>query len=441
MYVAVSLSSLVAALADIGYSDNPDTIQGVGLPNFMQSHPPPQGNTTSQGQPLLRNNDQTRVYSFLDHFGTTGEEVSEGVMQTSYAWDGVAPTYLAASTELGQHGPNIDHDQRQLNDMPFNDPYMSGDIFAPNSHTFDPALPTTTTAEYQHHSYPNPVHYQYPTSNSYIGQTHWQTYNGHQIQSAHPNGRPVVRFGSDSHFHASGYAPPADQQNPEELALGPMDFLERDSATNTAPNTQPNTQPSSPNWTRKRKIEELHEEGVQTLSQLFPPHTNGFHNTINDQHADAAFEEDDDDEASQLAAAQPSSSKRRKQSTSNNTNHSIKTPPSTAKRPPRARQKSTSSQFSRPQLKTSNSTTSNGDTTPAKTGRQPLSTEQKKANHTSSEQRRRDATGRAYSELYDLVPELADLGKMSTTKKLEKVVEKMRNVQSGNAELIELLER
>lgn len=59
----------------------------------------------------------------------------------------------------------------------------------------------------------------------------------------------------------------------------------------------------------------------------------------------------------------------------------------------------------------------------------PLSAEQKKANHTNSEQRRRDATARAYAELYDLVPEIQEMGKQSTMKKLEIVVQKVRDIK------------
>jgi hypothetical protein len=56
----------------------------------------------------------------------------------------------------------------------------------------------------------------------------------------------------------------------------------------------------------------------------------------------------------------------------------------------------------------------------------PLTQQQKKANHTNSEQRRRDATARAYAELYDLVPEVGAMGKQSTMKKLEVVVAKVQ---------------
>jgi len=67
--------------------------------------------------------------------------------------------------------------------------------------------------------------------------------------------------------------------------------------------------------------------------------------------------------------------------------------------------------------------------------RVPLTLEQKKANHTNSEQRRRDATARAYAELYDLVPELEEMGKQSTMKKLEVVVAKVRRVKQRVEEL------
>lgn len=71
--------------------------------------------------------------------------------------------------------------------------------------------------------------------------------------------------------------------------------------------------------------------------------------------------------------------------------------------------------------------------------RTPLSAAQKKANHTNSEQRRRDATARAYAELYDLVPELESLGKQSTMKKLEVVVDALKRLKEGNETLQEML--
>lgn len=60
----------------------------------------------------------------------------------------------------------------------------------------------------------------------------------------------------------------------------------------------------------------------------------------------------------------------------------------------------------------------------------PLTAEQKKANHTNSEQRRRDATARSYADLYDLVPEIQQMGKQSTMKKLEVVVDKVTTIKS-----------
>jgi hypothetical protein len=41
--------------------------------------------------------------------------------------------------------------------------------------------------------------------------------------------------------------------------------------------------------------------------------------------------------------------------------------------------------------------------------------------------------------MYDLVPELEAMGKLSTTKKLECVVKKVRELKAGNEELERLL--
>ena len=85
-----------------------------------------------------------------------------------------------------------------------------------------------------------------------------------------------------------------------------------------------------------------------------------------------------------------------------------------------------------------NKQSSRSSTTPG-SHRQPLTQAEKKANHTNSEQRRRDATSRAYAEMYDLVPELESMGKLSTTKKLECVVKKVRELKVGNVALERML--
>jgi Helix-loop-helix DNA-binding domain len=63
-----------------------------------------------------------------------------------------------------------------------------------------------------------------------------------------------------------------------------------------------------------------------------------------------------------------------------------------------------------------------------------LTSDQKRANHTNSEQRRRDQAQKAFAQLFDLVPELEREGKLSQMKKLERVVRKIRELEEGNRE-------
>ncbi len=76
--------------------------------------------------------------------------------------------------------------------------------------------------------------------------------------------------------------------------------------------------------------------------------------------------------------------------------------------------------------------------------RVPLTSDQKRANHTNSEQRRRDQAQKAFAKLFDLVPELEQEGKLSQMKKLERVVRKIRELEEGNRECrrrIEVVEK
>jgi hypothetical protein len=105
-------------------------------------------------------------------------------------------------------------------------------------------------------------------------------------------------------------------------------------------------------------------------------------------------------------------------------------PPKSNKPPPPHKSKKASKKAAKPPKP---------ERTASVSARTPLTAAQKKANHTNSEQRRRDATARAYAELYDLVPELESLGKQSTMKKLEVVVDALKRLKEGNETLREML--
>ena len=251
-----------------------------------------------------------------------------------------------------------------------------------------------------------------------------------------------MRFGSDSHFQPSGFTGPQMEVAEPEL---PLDWLE------SGPNTQPNTQPSSPNWSKKRKLENNHvnnrngfvsngrnphrrqnSTNMKTESRdqrsFLPPVTPKLAKPSMDslnQYEDPDFDEDaeaedDDDPTATNTAALPSRES------------SPPAPwPSSRARPPKS-DKPFSPKSSRKRKKSESSATpSSMKKSATKVARQPssrvpLSQAQKKANHTNSEQRRRDATARGYAELYDLVPEVSSMGKQSTMKKLEVVVDKVQ---------------
>jgi hypothetical protein len=278
-----------------------------------------------------------------------------------------------------------------------------------------------------------------------------------------PGRGPPMRFGSDAHFQPTGFTGHS-LHLPTDPELQTLEWLE--SAPNTQPNTRPNTTPSSPNWSKKRKLDDYHSDrrnGFYHPNKTSTNHhrsqssrhikmssksTSDFNNatehddkpdptTLNNSYSDAEAESDDDPTltntntatapspaAASSPAPWPKSKARQPKSYA---------PPTSAK----VRKRHATSNSTNP-----TSTTKNTSNDPAKRRRKPpartpLTSEQKRTNHTNSEQRRRDATARAYAELYDLVPELKEPGmqKASTMKKLEVVVEKVRQTV-GNVEML-----
>ena len=271
------------------------------------------------------------------------------------------------------------------------------------------------------------------------------------------NGRPAVRWGSDGHFQQSGYDAPLHQQEPD--MINNLDWIEpQSSANNTAPNSRPITQPSSPNMSRKRKF----------ADELFPPRSTantydhgavtgsvnsaGISKTgtskavVTKRKKSTVKEEEAASQTSTSPAPWPSNkarpvskppvpkktSNRGKRKVEEGTPDNVQGSASASKTAPKLSSKSKATK--KTPTKSAARSLARSSTTPA-TGRTPLTSDQKKANHTNSEQRRRDQTGQAYARMYDLVPQLAETGKMSTTRKLEVVVNKLRDLQDGNAQL------
>ena len=274
-------------------------------------------------------------------------------------------------------------------------------------------------------------------------------------------------FGTDARFLPTGYAAaphnPMDPDLPQGLQMtNPLsEWLEPTSASTTQPNTQPNTQPSSPNWSKKRNFDDfardqqprndfmaaaqqagfahpsppqsnprrkrsvVKNEAKSSASHPHTPLSNSKPQTpleseypdnseSPEQDEDAEAEDEDEDGSEQPRSPSPAPWPGSRPRPPKNT----KAPPP---KPPRKKKVNVSA--SKPKKPPTSQKSSSS--------RVPLSIEQKKANHTNSEQRRRDATARSYAELYDLVPELEDIGKQSTMKKLEVVVAKVRQTKEA----------
>lgn len=432
-------------------------VHGLGLPPFMAPGPPP-------GESLLDGHDTQNLNAFFTDFDSNNLDPNTRVTEGSQFQDGknlrfeLPPEYVGSETSLGpRYGPSIDPQDLQPNY--YGDGLMPGHApLMPHGTAFDGIMQPAGPG-YINPSYSNPI--QNPFQALAEQQYRQQWLPGYQLNMTAPilNGRPQVRFGSDEQFHASGYAAPANHHEPDITAN--LDWMEaQSSATNTQPNTQPNTVPSSPVASRKRK---------QGDREPFPPtHAlNSYdvllaqpHNMMVDQLASsgttanvrkprkpAAKEEEESTHDINLEPGPWPGSKPRPVSKPSparrpSNRSKRKAPPSPELAPSSSRAKTTkasgkATSKTKIPLKSTRQT-SRSSTTPG-THRQPLTQAEKKANHTNSEQRRRDATSRAYAEMYDLVPELEGMGKLSTTKKLECVVKKVRELKAGNEELERLL--
>ena len=440
----------------------------------MTPGPPP-------GQPLLNANENQDLDNFFQGFDQNAA-ANKPLTHTSFNVPiehdqlfNMPPMFVGSDTALG-HRSVIDPHQLTGNGYPYGHGLMGHDMSA-MSHG-NPLAGGMHAPNYGNAAFPNPLIAQLQSAASMQpAYTHgWQqSFPTQQMMNLQTQGRLGMGFGTDARFQPTGYAAPQnpmDPDLPQGLHMGnPIgDWLEPTSASTTQPNTQPNTQPSSPNWSKKRNFEDFTRDHqprnglIASTQQRRPtqpsspqsnprrkrsvvktetktpnsqprtplsnskPHTPLDAESLADQEL-AEQEEDaeaEDDEEEDTAAQPRSPSPAPWPGSKPRPPKNTKVPPPKAPRKKKASAKASTP--SRPKSKASASHKS----TPTRT---PLSLEQKKANHTSSEQRRRDATARSYAELYDLCPELEDLGKQSTMKKLEVIVDKVRRVKERVEEM------
>jgi hypothetical protein len=433
-------------------------VHGLGLPPFMAPGPPP-------GESLLDGHDTQNLNAFFTDFDSNNLDPNTRVAEGAQFQDGknmsyeLPPDYVGSETSLGpRYGPSIDPQDLQPNY--YSDSLISGHVpLISHGASFDGIMQPAGPG-YINPPYSNPIQNPFQALVEPPYRQQWLPGYQHNMTTPISNGRPQVRFGSDDQFHASGYAAPPNHQEPDMMAN--LSWIEaQSSATNTQPNTRPNTVPSSPIMSRKRK---------QGDPEPFPPTQalnsyNGLlaqpHSMMADQLVSPAattnarkprkpdVKEEDEGDSTHDTNMEPALWPGSKP-------HPVSKPPPARRPSNRSKRKAPPSPEPAPSSSRAKTTKASGKATSktkiplkgtkqmprsstAATHRQPLTQAEKKANHTNSEQRRRDATSRAYAEMYDLVPELEIMGKLSTTKKLECVVKKVRELKAGNEELERLL--
>ncbi len=451
-------------------SDQPENLHGIGLPEFITPGPPP-------GQPLLNaheNQDLDNFFQGFDQNSAANKSLAHAHYNIPPEHDqffNMPPMFVGSDTALAQRAA-IEPHQLTGGGFPYGNMLLGHDMNTaahPNALVHgmhgpafaDPAFQNPLVAQLQNAASMQPAFTQ-----------GWQhSYPAQNMMHLQNQSRLGMGFGTDSRFQPTGYAAPhnpMDPDLPQGLHMGnPIgDWLEPTSASTTQPNTQPNTQPSSPNWTKKRNFDDFARDqqprnGFAVPAQNAgsarpsPPHSNSrrkrsvvkteirtpiskpptplsnskTHTPLEDEHPgvsetpeqeeDAEAEDEDEETMPRPRSASPApwpGSRPR--------------PPRNTKAPPPKPSRKKKAVVSTP-AKSKKSQASQK----IASSRAPLSHDQKKANHTNSEQRRRDATARSYAELYDLVPELDESGKQSTMKKLEVVVDKVRRTKGRVEEL------
>ncbi|EHY59553.1 hypothetical protein ABEF92_007863 [Exophiala dermatitidis] len=459
-----------------------ENIHGLGLPEFMNPGPPP-------GQPLLNAHENQDLDNFFHDFDQNAAVAKHptpsdfNMLAGSQQYFAMPPMFVGSETGMGQRFV-VDPRQFPGAGLPYSAGMMAPDMnMVKHADTMASGMPATAYSD----GYAHPLITQLQTAASMepaFGPG-WQQQQPFPAQ-ANMNmqqlpARQGVAFGTDSRFQPSGYAAPnnlLDPDMPAAMQTHPLDWFQPASASttqpNTQPNTRPNTQPSSPNWSKKRTFDEFHadqnprndvsqsghsqqaamaqpsksqtnarrkrssvvkHEQPASSSQQATPLTTGKPHTplkVEGQAVDESNhglnvegEEEDDEDVNDGAATEPEA---KSPSPAPWPSNKARPPRNPNPPPPKGSRKKKAS-VSSAKSKTPRASSGGRQITPST--RVPLTLEQKKANHTNSEQRRRDATARAYAELYDLVPELEDMGKQSTMKKLEVVVAKVQRVKQS----------
>ncbi|KAJ9615349.1 hypothetical protein H2200_001424 [Cladophialophora chaetospira] len=449
--------------------DQPENLHGIGLPEFITPGPPP-------GQPLLNaheNQDLDNFFQGFDQNAAAHKSLTHShfnVPADHEQFFNMPPMFVGSDTALAQRAA-IEPHQLSGGGFPYGNMLLGPDMNAvapPQSLVggmhgpsyTDPAFHNPFVAQLQSAASMQPA----------FTQSWQQSFPAHNMMNTQTQSRLGMGFGTDARFQPTGYAAPHNPMDPDlpqglQMTNPLSEWLEPNSASTTQPNTQPNTQPSSPIWSKKRNFDDFARDQqprngfvvpaqnagsarpsppnsnsrrkrsvvkteVRTpLSQPPTPLSNSKPHTplepeypdpseTPEQDEDAEAEEEDEDSIQRPKSPSPAPWPGSRPRPPRNT----KAPPP---KPSRKRKASTSTPAKAKKSQATQKTTA----------RTPLSLDQKKANHTNSEQRRRDATQRSYAELYDLVPELDDIGKQSTMKKLEVVVAKVRHTKERVEEL------
>ena len=424
-------------------TDDPQEVHGIGLPSYI-NHP------GRPGQPLLNAQEDEGLSDFFSQF--------EGESHSQYP---PMPGHFPDNVQQQQHQPHpfqmpqtyVGHETYVRAEPDWQSPQMNGYQFGQPMNGVTPMHPPTSPYTNGHMASPvNQMFQMNQHGAPAYGMNPWhQSFPNHSV----PGTRPDMQFGTDSDFSTQGYAAP---NGPVDADLSILTYaMQPASASTTQPNSRagsnPNTEPSSPVTTKKRKLNAFQQDALRMTSSRGsisngvatrgspPPNASARKRksfVANDHppalmtqptameedaevgEEDAEYDEDavDDSMQSPSAPAPWPSSKARPQ-------HKPSLPPKAGK----SRKKSQSaSSAAKPSMRRASSS----QTT---TNRVPLTAEQKKANHTNSEQKRRDAAARAYAELYDLVPEIEGQGKQSTMKKLEIVVTRVKDLKTRLEEL------
>lgn len=413
--------------------DDPNGVHGIGLPTGFV---PP-------GQPLLNEQENDQMQDFFAAF--EGDQAHAQQQMHGHFQD-----HMAQMPQLQMPQQYVGHETYVRSPQSAMDwhPQMANFAFQNQMHAPIPNMHTPTSPFSNGHGQPifSPMQSMPGFSQD------WHP----NFQQPVPVSRAEMHFGTDPSFgHIGPFVAPDGATEPEMNFMG-QTMYPVSSASNTHPNSRAgsnagsnvNTEPSSPVTTKKRKLNNVFRTDSLRMTSINGGETNGIptksspmaptrrksrqsfvkheqpptplsktptvqEDEVHDEDAEYDEDEEDDQEQATSPPAPWPSSKARPM-------HKPPPPP----KPPKPRKKSISvASPAKPGKARRQSSTTNSNS------RVPLTAEQKKANHTNSEQRRRDATAKAYADLYDLVPELDEMGKQSTMKKLEVVVDKVRSVK------------